>query len=114
MVLMIFGITGLDVMREFVVDSSFNFFIIVYFVLFGCMLGGGSINRIVGFSYEVFFGLLLWLVGVDVIVFSFFGGRFGFSVDECKVINVGCMWVMGDLFVILFFLGGGMMFECIV
>jgi ribulose-bisphosphate carboxylase large chain len=110
-VLMIPGITGLDAMRELAADPSFNLPIIAHPALLGCMLGGGSTNRIAGFSHEVLLGLLPRLAGADATVFPSFGGRFGFSVDECKAINVGCTRVMGDLPAILPSPGGGMTLE---
>lgn len=110
-VLMIPGITGLDVMRELAADSSFNLPIIAHPALLGCMLGGGSTNRIAGFSHEVLLGLLPRLAGADATVFPSFGGRFGFSVEECKAINAGCTRPMGKLPAILPSPGGGMTLE---
>ena len=110
-VLMIPGITGLDAMRELAADSSFNLPIIAHPALLGCMLGGGSANRIAGFSHEVLLGLLPRLAGADATVFPSFGGRFGFSVEECQAINTGCTRPMGNLPAILPSPGGGMTLE---
>lgn len=110
-VLMIPGITGLDVMRELAADSSFNLPIIAHPALLGCMLGGGSTNRIAGFSHEVLLGLLPRLAGADATVFPSFGGRFGFSIEECEAINAGCTRPMGKLPAIFPSPGGGMTLE---
>jgi len=110
-VLMIPGITGLDVMRELASDSSFNLPIIAHPALLGCMLGGGSTNRVAGFSHEVLLGVLPRLAGADATVFPSFGGRFGFSVEECQAINAGCTRPMGNMPSILPSPGGGMTLE---
>mmetsp|Transcript_5864 Transcript_5864/g.19750 ORF Transcript_5864/g.19750 Transcript_5864/m.19750 type:complete len:566 (+) Transcript_5864:134-1831(+) len=110
-VLMIPGITGLDAMRELAGDGSFNLPIIAHPALIGCMLGGGSTNRIAGFSHEVLLGILPRLAGADATVFPSFGGRFGFSVEECQAINAGCTRPMGNYPAILPSPGGGMTLE---
>ena len=88
-VLMIPGITGLDTVRDLAADPSFGLPIIAHPALLGCMLGGGSTNRVAGFSHEVLLGVLPRLAGADATVFPSFGGRFGFSVEECQAINAG-------------------------
>ena len=110
-VLMIPGITGLDTVRDLAADPSFGLPIIAHPALLGCMLGGGSTNRVAGFSHEVLLGVLPRLAGADATVFPSFGGRFGFSVEECQAINAGCTRPMGNLPAILPSPGGGMTLE---
>ena len=94
-VLMIPGITGLDAMRELAADPSFGLPIICHPAMLGAMLGGGSKARVGGFSHEVLLGVLPRLAGADATIFPSFGGRFGFSVDECKGILHGSRRAMG-------------------
>ena len=110
-VLMIPGITGLDTVRDLAADPSFGLPIIAHPALLGCMLGGGSTNRVAGFSHEVLLGVLPRLAGADATVFPSFGGRFGFSGEECQAINAGCTRPMGNLPAILPSPGGGMTLE---
>ena len=59
------------------------------------MLGGGSKNEVRGFSHGVLLGLLPRLAGCDATIFPNFGGRFGFSKDECKDIQNACTSILG-------------------
>ena len=88
-VLMIPGITGLDSMRALAEDPDFGLPIIAHPAILGAMLGGGTQNSIRGFSHGVLLGLLPRLAGADATIFPNFGGRFGFSVEECKDIMHG-------------------------
>ena len=110
-VLMIPGITGLDTMRELAADTSFGLPIICHPAMLGAMLGGGSKSRVGGFSHEVLLGVLPRLAGADMTIFPSFGGRFGFSVDECKGILHGSRRAMGTFPEIFPTPGGGMTME---
>ena len=80
---MIPGITGLDACRELAADDSFKLSIIVHPAILGSMLGGGTRNSVRGFAHEVLLGVLPRIAGCDMTIFPTFGGRFGFSKDEC-------------------------------
>ena len=110
-VLMIPGITGMDTMRELAADVSFGLPIICHPAMLGAMLGGGSKSRVGGFSHEVLLGVLPRLAGADMTIFPSFGGRFGFSVDECKGILHGSRRAMGTFPEIFPTPGGGMTME---
>ena len=80
---MIPGITGLDSMRALAEDPDFGLPSSLIQPS-SAMLGGGTQNSIRGFSHGVLLGLLPRLAGADATIFPNFGGRFGFSVEECK------------------------------
>ena len=110
-VLMIPGITGLDSARALAEDPEFNLPIICHPAILGAMLGGGSKEECRGFSHKALLGILPRLAGCDATIFPSFGGRFGFSVDECKEILAGCRAPMGSMPSILPCPGGGMTLE---
>jgi len=110
-VLMIPGITGLDSMRALAEDPDFGLPIIAHPAILGAMLGGGSQNTCRGFSHGVLLGLLPRLAGADATIFPNFGGRFGFSVEECKDIAHGCRRVLAHHPSILPSPGGGMTLD---
>ena len=110
-VLMIPGITGMDTMRELAADATFGLPIICHPAMLGAMLGGGSKSRVGGFSHEVLLGVLPRLAGADMTIFPSFGGRFGFSVDECRGILRGSRRAMGTFPSIFPTPGGGMTME---
>ena len=110
-VLMLPGITGLDVCRALAEDDDFNLPIIAHPAISGAMLGGGSKNEVRGFSHGVLLGLLPRLAGCDATIFPNFGGRFGFSKDECKDIQKACTSILGSKPAIFPSPGGGMTLE---
>ena len=110
-VLMIPGITGLDSMRALAEDPDFGLPIIAHPAILGAMLGGGSQNTIRGFAHGVLLGLLPRLAGADATIFPNFGGRFGFSVEECKDIVHGARRVLAHHPSILPSPGGGMTLD---
>jgi ribulose-bisphosphate carboxylase large chain len=110
-VLMLPGLTGLDTCRVLAEDAEFNLPIIAHPSISGAMLGGGSRNEVRGFSHKVLLGILPRLAGCDVTIFPNFGGRFGFSKDECQDIQRGCTSVLGSKPAIFPSPGGGMTLE---
>ena len=110
-VLMIPGITGLDTMRELADDESFGLPIICHPAMLGAMLGGGSYDRVGGFSHEVLLGALPRVAGADATIFPSFGGRFGFSERECRDIALGSRQKLGSTPAIVPCPGGGMTLE---
>jgi len=57
------------------------------------------------------FGQLMRLAGADASIFPHFGGRFGFSLDECREVADGCQDPLGDLKSIFPAPGGGMSLQ---
>eukprot|EP00854_Cymbomonas_tetramitiformis_P003444 gene3444-4328_t len=103
-VLMLPGITGFDTMRLLAADPNFGLPILAH----PAMLGSFSRD---GFSHESLYGTLCRFAGADATIFPNYGGRFGFSKEECQSIAHGCRSSMGTYPSILPSPGGGMTLE---
>lgn len=101
------SLIGYDVARTLAADPDFLLPIVSH-PTFG---GANVITPTTGFSHRFFFGLLQRLMGVDAVVYPNFGGRFGFSREECLSIAEGCSVAFSGLKPILPAPGGGMTFE---
>jgi ribulose-bisphosphate carboxylase large chain len=101
------SLIGYDVARVLSADPDFDLPIVSH-PTFG---GANVITPTTGFSHRFFFGLLQRLMGVDIVVYPNFGGRFGFSREECLSIVDGCTAPFGNLAPILPAPGGGMTFA---
>lgn len=101
------SLIGYDVARTLAADPDFLLPIVSH-PTFG---GANVVTPTAGFSHRFFFGLLQRLMGVDVVVYPNFGGRFGFSQQECRSIADGCSAPFSGLKPILPAPGGGMTFE---
>ena len=64
-----------------------------------------------GFSHKVLLGILPRLAGADATIFPNFGGRFGFSQEECLGITAGSRGGMGSMPAIMPSPGGGMTMD---
>ncbi len=98
------SLTGYDVARALSADPAFTLPIVSH-PAFG---GANVITPTTGFSHGFFFGLLQRMMGVDAVVFPSFGGRFGFSREECRAIAAECARPFHGLKPILPAPGGGM------
>jgi ribulose-bisphosphate carboxylase large chain len=98
------SLVGYDVARALAADPTFTLPIVSH-PTFG---GANVITPTTGFAYRFFFGLLQRLMGIDAVVYPNFGGRFGFSHDDCLAIVEGCTADFGGLKPILPAPGGGM------
>jgi len=98
------SLVGYDVARGLAADPGFMLPIVSH-PTFG---GANVITATTGFAYRFFFGLLQRLMGIDAVVYPNFGGRFGFSRDDCLAIVEGCTAGFGGLKPILPAPGGGM------
>lgn len=101
------SLAGFDVARTLSADPDFDLPLVSH-PTFG---GTNVITATTGFSYAFFFGLLQRLMGIDAVVYPNFGGRFGFSREECQSIKAGCTSEFGGLKPILPAPGGGMTLE---
>ncbi|MHB1102193.1 MAG: RuBisCO large subunit C-terminal-like domain-containing protein [Devosia sp.] len=101
------SLVGFDVARTLAADPDFDLPIISH----PTFAGANVITPTTGFSHRFFFGLLQRLMGVDAAVYPNFGGRFGFSREECLSIAEGCSSDFGPLKPILPAPGGGMTLE---
>ncbi len=101
------SLVGFDVARTLAGDPGFGLPIVSH----PTFSGANVITPTTGFSHRFFFGILQRLMGVDAVVYPNFGGRFGFSRDECLSIVDGCTSELGGLKPILPAPGGGMTFA---
>ena len=101
------SLVGYDVARVLAADPDFALPIVSH-PTFG---GANVITPSTGFSHRFFFGLLQRLMGVDIVVYPNFGGRFGFSREECLSIVDGCTAPFAGLAPLLPAPGGGMTLD---
>jgi ribulose-bisphosphate carboxylase large chain len=101
------SLVGFDVSRSLAADPAFGLPIVSH----PTFAGANMITPTTGFSHRFFFGTLQRLMGVDAVVFPNFGGRFGFSRDECRSILEGCTEDLGGPEPIFPVPGGGMTME---
>ncbi len=101
------GLNGFDTMRALAEDPRVDLPIISHPALLGSMVTCQD-N---GFSHAALFGQLQRLAGADASVFPNYGGRFGFTRDECEEISVACRAPMGPYRTIFPTPGGGMSLE---
>jgi ribulose-bisphosphate carboxylase large chain len=101
------GLTGFDAMRHLAADPHIGLPILAHPALLGSAVTGGN-N---GFSHAVLFGTLQRLAGADVSIFPNYGGRFGFSREECAEIAGACQTPLGGLASIFPSPGGGMTLD---
>ncbi|MGB8298235.1 MAG: RuBisCO large subunit C-terminal-like domain-containing protein [Polyangia bacterium] len=98
------GLTGLDAMRALADDDSLGLPILAH----PAFLGSFAASLDNGISHYALFGQLMRLAGADASIFPHSGGRFGFSLDECREVANGCQDALGNLKSIFPAPGGGM------
>jgi len=98
------GLTGLDAMRALADDDSIALPILAH----PAFLGSFVTSPDNGIAPYALFGQLMRLAGADASIFPHSGGRFGFSLDECREIANGCQDALGNLKSIFPAPGGGM------
>lgn len=101
------GITGFDAMRLLADDDEIALPIASHPALTGSFVTSPD-N---GMSHYLLYGQLQRLAGADSSIYPNFGGRFSFSVEECKAIAAGCMDVFGNLAPAFPTPGGGIHLE---
>ena len=101
------GLTGLDVMRCLADDDGLALPIFTHPAFQGTYV----LHPASGMSHQVLFGQLPRLAGADATIYPNFGGRFGFTRDECLRIVQGTEMDMGHLRPIFPTPGGGMSLE---
>jgi len=101
------GLNGFDTLRVLAEDAEIDLPIISHPALLGSMVT----SKESGFSHAVLFGQLQRLAGADASVFPNYGGRFGFSREECASISESCRAAMGSYRSIFPTPGGGMSLE---
>jgi ribulose-bisphosphate carboxylase large chain len=97
------GLTGLDMVREIAEDDSIALPVFSHPAFQGSYVLDRS-----GISHSVLFGQFARLAGADATIYPNFGGRFSFSIDECRSIADAAEGPMGDLKPIFICPAGGM------
>jgi len=101
------ALTGYDVVRTLAADPDF----LLPIVSHPAFAGANVVSPDCGFSHRTFFGTLHRLMGVDAVIYPNFGGRFGFTREECLSIAKACAADLGGPRAIAAAPGGGMTFA---
>lgn len=101
------ALTGYDVVRTLAADANFGLPIVSH----PAFSGANVVSPDCGFSHRAYYGTLQRLMGVDAVVYPNFGGRFGFTVEECQSIAAACAADLGGPKPIVAAPGGGMNFS---
>jgi ribulose-bisphosphate carboxylase large chain len=97
------GLTGQSAMRALADDDSLALPIVAHPAYQGALVTRPS----EGIGHGLLFGTLARLAGADSTVYPNFGGRFGFSREECMAIARGASEELGALRPVLPTPGGG-------
>jgi len=101
------GLTGLDAMRCLADDDGLALPIFSHPAFQGTYV----LDPASGMSHRLLFGQLARLAGADATIYPNFGGRFGFTRDECQSIVQGTAMAMGPIKAIFPTPGGGMSLD---
>ncbi|KOF20819.1 RuBisCO [Ensifer adhaerens] len=98
------ALAGYDVIHTLAADPDFTLPIVSH----PAFSGANVVSPDTGFSHRCFYGALQRLMGVDAAIYPNFGGRFGFTREECQSIAKACAVDMGGPKAIVPAPGGGM------
>ncbi|MGG6893079.1 MULTISPECIES: RuBisCO large subunit C-terminal-like domain-containing protein [Rhizobium] len=98
------ALAGYDVIRTLAADPDFTLPIVSH----PAFSGANVVSPDCGFSHRTFFGTLHRLMGADAVIYPNFGGRFGFTREECVSIADACSVELGGVKTIVPAPGGGM------
>jgi len=101
------GLTGFDTMRAIAESELIDLPLISHPALLGSMV----ISQTNGFAHSVLFATLQRLAGADATIYPNYGGRFGFSREECNAIATACGAPLGNYPAIFPTPGGGMTLD---
>ena len=101
------ALAGYDIVRTLAADPDFSLHIVSH----PAFSGANVVSPDCGFSHRAFFGTLHRLMGADAVIYPNFGGRFGFTREECQSIAKTCSVDMGGPKAIVAAPGGGMTFA---
>ncbi|KOR31675.1 hypothetical protein TI05_12100 [Achromatium sp. WMS3] len=101
------GLLGFDTMRALADDDTLALPIMAHPTFVGAFVANPSH----GISHGILFGLLARLAGADATIFTNYGGRFAFSIEDCVSIATSCLDPIEGLKTILPVPAGGMTFE---
>ena len=106
-ILLIPGLFGLDAINRLAQDHDFNLPIMAH----PSHMGPYVLSPDHGYGHGMLLGQLMRLAGADISVFPNYGGRFGFSLEECREIVKDCRDTEGIGPAILPSPGGGMSID---
>ena len=101
------ALSGFDAMRSLADDDQLALPIMSH----PAFMGSFVTSPANGISHYALFGQITRLAGADATVFPNFGGRFSFTVDECRQIAAGAAVPMGHIKPIFPTPGGGVTFD---
>jgi ribulose-bisphosphate carboxylase large chain len=87
------GVTGFDTMRALAMDEDLALPIMSH----PSFLGSHVVNQGQGISHGLLIGMINRLAGADLCIFPNYGGRFSFSPEECRDIQVRCSETVGSI-----------------
>jgi ribulose-bisphosphate carboxylase large chain len=102
------GLSGIDAMKEIAEDDNIGLPIFAHPAFQGSYVLSNN-----GISHHVLFGQNARLAGADATIYPNFGGRFSFTREECKNIELGTRVAMGNLKSIFPCPAGGMTLQSI-
>lgn len=98
------GLTGFDLMRQIADDASIALPILAH----PALLGSYVISPESGICHGIILGQIPRISGADATIYPNFGGRFSFTIDECREIVEATEAKIGNIKVIFPCPGGGM------
>jgi ribulose-bisphosphate carboxylase large chain len=101
------ALAGMDIAYQLARDPDFGLPIVTHPAFGGANVVGGHC----GFSHALYYGQISRLMGADAVVFPNFGGRFGFTRQECLSIAHAGLEPLGALGRTAPAPGGGMSIE---
>lgn len=101
------SLAGMDAAYQLSRDPDFGLPVVTHPAFGGANVVGGSC----GFSHALYYGQIHRLMGADAVVFPNFGGRFGFTREECVSIARAGLDPWGSLKPMLPAPGGGMSID---
>ncbi len=105
--LVIPGLHGFQAIRDLAADPGLDLPVMAH----PSFLGPHVLSEDTGFSHAMMFATLMRLAGADISIFPNFGGRFGFSREDCAAIVKSCRDANGPGRAILPSPGGGMSID---
>jgi ribulose-bisphosphate carboxylase large chain len=98
------GVGGLDLVRWLARNTPDDFVLLAHPALLGAL----AVSPTAGIAPGVLYGPLLRLAGADAAIFPSYGGRFSFTLQDCRAIAEGCARPFAGLEPALPAPGGGM------
>ncbi len=86
------GLVGFDLMRTIADDDAIGLPIFSHPTFLGSYVLTNN-----GIAHHALFGQIQRLAGADAVIYPNFGGRFAFTLDECRSIVAGANIAMGEL-----------------